>query len=146
MESKSLMAMYRRAGSSHPLRYAPVYLLETTADAAVRATGHLHRTGLDAGVHESFLTTSSESSVTSGLPKEDYFRESVLSFQLAERGRLESEISPLIGGFDVLLRLAAIHDDIITRICEAYETGQLGTRQIRAVKLAAKQVHIRYSS
>jgi hypothetical protein len=39
----------------------------------------------------------------------------------------------------VALSAAAIHDDIVTRICEAYLTGNLGERQIKAVKLAAKQ-------
>jgi hypothetical protein len=142
MEDKTLMAVYRRNGSSHPLRYAPVYLVETTSDTEVARTGHRCSPGLDTSVHESFLETPFESSVEDGLSKEESKRVSVqkyLSFNLAERGRVESEIAPLLGGIDVLLRLAAIHDDIVTRICEAYLTGNLGTRQIRAAKLAAKQ-------
>jgi hypothetical protein len=142
MEGTNLLAVYRRAGSNHPLRYCPIYLRRQTEDAAVPHVGHRRRHKVDSGVHRSFLGTSSESFITDGLPKEEYFRGSSagsLSFQLAQRGRLESQIAPLVGGFDVLLRLAAIHDDIVTRLCEAHLTGHLGERQIRAAKLAAKQ-------
>jgi hypothetical protein len=142
MEDKTLMAVYRRNGSSHPLRYAPVYLVEMTSDTEVARTGQRRPPGLDTSVHESFLVTPFESSVEDGLPKEESKGASIqkcLSFNLAERGRLESEIAPLLGGIDVLLRLAAIHDDIVTRICEAYLTGNLGGRQIKAAQLAAKQ-------
>jgi hypothetical protein len=142
MEDKNLLAVYRRDRSSHPLRYAPVYLVGTTSDTEVARTGHRRPPALDTGVHESFLVTPFESSVRDGLTKEESKGDSVqkcLSFKLAERGRLESEIAPLLGGIDVLLRLAAIHDDIVTRICEAHLTGHLGERQIKAAKLAAKQ-------
>jgi len=142
MEDKTLMAVYRRNGSSHPLRYAPVYLVEATSDTEVARTGRPRPPGLDTGVHQSSLVTPFESSVEDRLPKEESKGVSVqrrLSFNLAERGRLECEIAPLLGGIDVLLRLAAIHDDIVTRICEAYLRGDLGERQIKAAKLAAKQ-------
>jgi hypothetical protein len=142
MEDKTLMAVYRRNRSSHPLRYAPVYLVETTSDTEVARTGRRRPPGLDTGVHGSSLVTPFESSVEAGLPKEESKGVPVqkcLSFNLAERGRLEFEIAPLLGGIDILLRLAAIHDDIVTRICEAYLTGNLGERQIKAAKLAAKQ-------
>jgi hypothetical protein len=142
MEKRNLMAVYRRKGSSHPLRYAPVYLVGTSSDTEVARTGHPRPPRLDTGVHESFLAIPFESSVEDGLPKEETKGVSVqkcLSFNLAERGGLEAEIAPLLGGIDVLLRLAAIHDDIVTRICEAHRTGQLGERQIKAAKLAAKQ-------
>jgi hypothetical protein len=147
MEGKNLMAIYRRNGSSHPLRYAPVYLAGATSDTDVRQTGHRRSPGLDTRVHESFLRIPFESSVEDGLPKEESKKgvsvRNYLSFNLAERGRLESEVAPLLGGIDVLLRLAAIHDDIVTRICEAYLTDNLGDRQIKAAKLAAKQSQTR---
>jgi hypothetical protein len=142
MEDKTLMAIYRRNRRSHPLRYAPVYLVEMTSDTEAARTGHRRPPGLDTSVHESSLVTPFESSVEDGLSKEESKGVSVrkrLSFNLAQRGRLESEIAPLLGGIDVLLRLAAIHDDIVTRICEAYLTGNLGARQIKAAQLAAKQ-------
>jgi hypothetical protein len=143
MEDKTLMAVYRRNGSSHPLRYAPVYLVETTSDTEVPRTGRRRPPGLDTGVHQSFLVTPFQSSVEDGLPKEEnkkgVFVRNYLSFNLAERGRLESKVAPLLGGIEVLLRLAAIHDDIVTRICEAYLRGDLGERQLKAAKLAAKQ-------
>jgi hypothetical protein len=143
MENKNLMAVYRRDGSSHPLRYAPVYLVEMTPDMKGARTGQRCQPELDAGVHQSFLSTSLKSFLEDGLPKEESKKgvsvQSYLSFNLAERGRYEREVAPLLGGMDVLFRLAAIHDDIVTRICEAYVTGNLGERQIRAAKLAAKQ-------
>jgi hypothetical protein len=120
-----------------------VYLVGATSDTDVRQTGHRRSPGLDIDVHESFLVTPFESSLEDGLPKEGSKKgvsvRNYLSFNLAERGRLEAEIAPLLGGIDVLLRLAAIHDDIVTRICEAHRTGHLGDRQIKAAKLAAKQ-------
>jgi hypothetical protein len=147
MEDKTLMAVYRRDGSTHPLRYAPVYLVQTVSDTEVARTGQRCQLKLDAGVHESFLLTPFESFLENGRPKEESQKgvsvQPYLSFNLAERGRYELEVAPLLGGMDVLLRLAAIHDDIVTRICEAYLRGHLGERQIKAAKLAAKQSQTR---
>jgi hypothetical protein len=67
MEDKRLLAVYRRNGSSYPLRYAPVYLVEVTSDTKGRLTGQPRPPRLDTGVHESFLATPFESSVTDGL-------------------------------------------------------------------------------
>jgi hypothetical protein len=146
MEDKKLMAVYRREGSSHPLRYAPVYLVETILDTEGPRTGHWCQPGVDTDVHQSILVIPFESSVDDGLPREENKGDTVrthLSFNLAERGCLETKVAPLLGGIDVLGRLAAIHDDIVTRICEAYVSGHLGDRQIKAAKLAAKQTQIR---
>ena len=122
MEGKNLLAVYRRPGSSQPLRYAPVYLMGTP-DSDVGVTGHRALPKVDIGVHQSLLLTPFESSVRNGLPKEESKKglsiQNYLSFNLAERGRYEREVASLLGGMDVLLRLAAIHDDIVTRICEA---------------------------
>jgi len=142
MEQKKLLAVYRRAGSSHPLRYSPIYLVGE--DSAVRQTGHRCRPKVDTGVHQPFLSTLQESSLAGVRPEPQIGRDPsprLLSFDRAQRGRLETQIAPLIGGFDVLFRLAAIHDDIITRVCEAHNTGQFANRQIRATRLAAKQSH-----
>jgi hypothetical protein len=143
MKETSLLAVYRRVGSSHPLRYAPNYLMRKTEDAAVPHIGHRRPRKVDAGVHQSFLSTLSESSLADIRPEQQRpvgdASPRPLSFDPAQRGRLESQIAPLLGGFEVLFRLAAIHDDIITRLCEAHQTGHLGERQIRAAKLAAKQ-------
>jgi hypothetical protein len=141
LEDKTLLAVYRRSGSSHPLRYAPVYLVKSATDNEVRESGQSAQPALDTGVHESFLQTRLKSE-QDGLPKKESKRgsfKSSLSFNLAERGRIERDVAPLLGGIDVLCRLAAIHDDVITRICEAYVRGDLGERQIKAAKLAAKQ-------
>jgi hypothetical protein len=142
MEQKNLLAVYRRAGSSHPLRYSPLYLIGQ--DTGVRQTGHPCRPEVDTGVQQPFLTTIKESSVK-GCRREQRTGSDatppLLSFERAQRGWVETQIAPLLGGFDVLFRLAAIHDDIITRLCEAHYTGQLGERQIRSAKLAAKQTH-----
>jgi hypothetical protein len=143
-EEKSLMAVYRRDGRRQPLRYAPMYLVASTLDSVVERSEHRCPAGMDTDVHQSFLGIQLESSEEEGLPKEHYEGVSVpkpLSFNLAERGRVETELATILGGFDVLLRLAAIHDDIITRLCEAHVTGHLGHRQIKAGKLAAKQTH-----
>jgi hypothetical protein len=140
MEETNLLAVYRRVGSSHPLRYVPNYLMR---DTAVPHIGHRRPRKVDAGVHQSFLSTLSESSLADGRQKQQRpVRDASprpLSFDRAQRGRLECQVAPLLGGFEVLFRLAAIHDDIITRLCEAHQTGHLGERQIRAAKLAAKQ-------
>jgi hypothetical protein len=143
MEDKNLIAVYRRSGSSQPLRYAPVYLVGPTSDTGVRRTGQRCTPGSDTGVHESCLVIPFESTLEAGLPKKEESKgvsvQTHLSFNLAERGRLEPEVASLVGGIDVLLRLAAIHDDIVTRMCEAHLAGHLGDRQIKAAKLAAKQ-------
>jgi hypothetical protein len=144
MEDKTLMAIYRRNGSSHPLRYAPIYLVKMTSDTEVARTGQRGPPGVDTNIQESFLATPLESSVAGRPPKEEKTGASVrksLSFNLAERGRLELELAPILGGIDVLVRLAAIHNDIVTRICEAYVTGNFSARQIKAARLAAKQSH-----
>jgi hypothetical protein len=143
-EEKNLITVYRRVGRSQPLRYAPMYLVGSSLDSAVDASGRQCPAGMDTGVHQSFLGIQFESS-EEGLPKEDYegvFFPKRLSFNLAERGRIETELATIMGGFDVLLRLAAIHDDIVTRLCEAHVTGQLGYRQIKAAKLAANQTQL----
>jgi hypothetical protein len=100
---------------------------------------------VDTAVQQSSLGIQFESFEAEGLSKEEYEGVSFpkpLSFNLAERGRVETELATIMGGFDVLLRLAAIHDEIITRLCEAHVTGQLGYRQIKAAKLAAKQTQL----
>jgi hypothetical protein len=141
MEEHSVLAVYRRRGSAHPLRYAPVYL-EQAAPSLVRHSGQSWPEQLDNGVHESFLSILPESSEEDGLPKgalERVSLQSQVSFKLGERGGLESELARVLGSFDVLLRLASIHDHIITRLAEALVKDQLGDRQIRAAKLAARQ-------
>jgi hypothetical protein len=146
MEEKKLIAVYRRNGSSHPLRYAPVYLVGTISDTEVTRTGHSCPAGLDTDVHQSFLVTPFKSSLEDGLPKEESKGASVrahLSFNLAERGRLETKVAPLLGGMDVLFRLATIHDEIVTRLCEAHLRGHLTERQIKAAQLAARQTQMR---
>jgi len=143
-EERKLTAVYRRDGRRQPLRYAPMYLVDSTLDNAVDGSGRRCPAEMDTGVHQSFLGTQFES-FEEGLPMEDYEEVSFpkpLSFNLAERGRVETELATILGGFDVLLRLAAIHDDIITRLCEAHVTGHLGHRQIKAAKLAAKQTQL----
>jgi hypothetical protein len=143
MEETNLLAVYRRRASSHPLRYAPNYLIRKTEDTAVPHFGHRCPRKVDARVHQSFLSTLSESSLASCRPEQQRpvgdDNPRPLSFDRAQRGRLESQVAALLGGFEVLFRLATIHDDIITRLCEAHQTGHLGERQIRAAKLAAKQ-------
>jgi hypothetical protein len=143
-EEKNLIAVYRRDGRSQPLRYAPMYLVGSTLDSAVDGSGRQCPAGMDTAVHQSSLGIQFES-FEEGLPKEDYEGVSFpkpLSFNLAERGRIETELATILGGFDVLLRLAAIHDDIITRLCEAHVTGHLGHRQVKAAKLAANQTQL----
>jgi hypothetical protein len=142
LEDKKLLAVYRRHGSSNPLRYAPIYLAETMSDKKIARTGQRCQPELDADVHESFLSIQLKSFLQNGLPKEDSNNKAGqhhLSFSLAERGRIEPEVAGLLGGIDVLYRLANIHDSIVTRLCEAHMRGELGQRQIRAAKLAAKQ-------
>jgi hypothetical protein len=142
MEDKNLIAVYRRRGSRQPLRYAPVYLVGQTSNTDVRRVGQRRTPGLDTSVHESCLVIPFESTLKVGLPKEEskgVSGQTHLSFNLAERGRLEPQVASLVGGIDVVFRLAAIHDDIVTRMCEAHLTGHLGDRQIKAAKLAAKQ-------
>jgi hypothetical protein len=144
LEEKKLLAVYRREGSTHPLRYAPVYLTETTSDRKIARTGQRCRPELDADVHESFLPIQLKPFLQNGLPKEDSNNKAgqpELSFSLAERGRIEPEVAGLFGGIDVLYRLATIHDTIVTRLCEAHMRGELDQRQIKAAKLAAKQSH-----
>jgi hypothetical protein len=121
-----------------------MYLVGSTLDSAVDGSGRQCPAGMDTDVHQSFLGIQFES-FEEGLPKEDYEGVSFpkpLSFNLAERGRVETELATIMGGFDVLLRLAAIHDDIITRLCEAHVTGHLGHRQVKAAKLAANQTQL----
>jgi hypothetical protein len=142
MEERNLLSVYRRTGSSHPLRYAPIYLIGKMQDTAVPQIGHQRRRRVDAADHQSFLSTPSESFLANVQAKQrsvGHVSPRPPSFDRAQRGLLETRIAPLVGGFDVLFRLAAIHDDIITRICEAYQTGQFGERQVRATKLAAEQ-------
>jgi hypothetical protein len=142
LEEHSLLAIYRRPGSKSSLRYAPVYLEERPPSPAFPRHGHRCPPPADTGVHQSFLSIPLESSLQEGLPRkqigEDRFKGS-LSFDLRERGRIELKLGHLLGDYDLLLRLAAIHDDIITRLCEAYWTDNLGQRQIKAALLAAKQ-------
>ena len=142
MEEKNLLAVYRRAGSSHPLRYAPIYLVGKKQDTAVSQTGHPCPRKVDTGVHQSFLSTHLESFVVGDRAEQRPIGNTLprnLSFNRAHRGRLETEVARRVGGFDVLFCLAAIHDEVITRICEAHSIGHLEDRQIRALKLAARQ-------
>jgi hypothetical protein len=144
LEENKLLAVYRRDGSNKPLRYAPVYLPETTSDTKVARTGQRCQPELDADVHESFLLTQLKPILQNGLPKEETNNkpgQHHLSFSFAERGRIEPEVAGLLGGIDVLYRLATIHDSIVTRLCEAHMKGELGRRQIKAAELAAKQSH-----
>lgn len=144
MEGKGLLSIYRRAGSSHPLRYAPVYLTDSR-DKGVSHPGQECLETPDAGVHESFLKTLPESSLRpAGLRSKGLTaaRSDVLPFNIAQRGRLETQVAPVIGSFDVLLRLATIHDDAVTRVCIAHQAGYLGPRQIKAAKLAAAQCQL----
>jgi hypothetical protein len=142
LEAHNLLAVYRRAGSKSSLRYAPVYLDESQRLPAVPTRGHACPPPTDTGVQESFLSTPLESSLQEGLPRKrigDERFKPTLSFDLRERGRIELKLAQLLGDYDVLMRLAAIHDDIVTRLCEAYCTNNLGPRQIKAALLAAKQ-------
>jgi hypothetical protein len=148
MEGQVHLSVWRSLGSRHPLRYSPKYL--ETADTGVAKAGQGRPGEMDMGVHQSFLSNLPQSSLA-GLPTVERptpapgqkFVSQGLSFKRAERGRHELQVAPLVGGIDVLYRLAAIHDDIVTRICEAHCRGELGARQIRAVKLAAKQCRFR---
>jgi hypothetical protein len=142
LEGHNLLAVYRRAGSKSSLRYAPVYLDQGLSPPTFPIQGHACPPATDTGVHQSFLSTPLESSLLEGLPRkrigEERFKPT-LSFDLRERGRIELKLGYLLGDYDLLLRLAAIHDDIVTRLCEAYCTNNLGPRQIKAALLAAKQ-------
>jgi hypothetical protein len=62
-----------------------------------------------------------------------------LSFKLAQRGKLEVEVARLIGGYDLLSRLAAVNEEIVNRLCEAQHRGIFEDRLIKATSLAAKQ-------
>jgi hypothetical protein len=142
LEERNLLAVYRRAGSSNPLRYAPIYLATGKRDIDVWQSGHRRLETADIGVHQPFLCTLPESSLEAAAgrtQKQNQGGVEVLPFKFAERGRIENQIAPLFGGFDVLWRLAAIHDGTITRLCMAHQTGRLGPREIKAAKLAAAQ-------
>jgi hypothetical protein len=142
MEANRMLAVYRHPNKKRPLRYAPIYLAnERRRDIPVVANRHSCPSRVVAGVHQSYLPTQFESFV-GGRPTQEVDNLCVSqspSFSLTERGRLEAVIAPLLGGMHVLLRLAVIHDDIITRLCEAHQREKLGPRQIKAAKLAAKQ-------
>jgi Helix-turn-helix domain len=142
LEAKNLLAVYRRAGSSHPLRYSPIYLTVAKPDTDVPQIGHVCPEKVDIGVHQPFLKTLPESSLkpaTEQAGRLSRMGSGVLPFKIAERGRIEMQVAPLIGGFDLLSRLAAIHDGIVTRLCVAHQTGCLDARQVRAARLAAAQ-------
>jgi hypothetical protein len=140
MEKKKVLAVYRQPGSRHPLRYAPVYL----PDIAVHRGGHQWPELPDIDVHQSFLDTQSRSFLAAArsdaADKGRGANHKLPSFKLTERGRFEAQLADRIGGLDVLSRLAAVHDDIITRLCEALYSNNLGDNQIRSLKLASKQV------
>jgi hypothetical protein len=142
LEEHNLLAVYRRSGSKSSLRYAPVYLQDSQPSPAFRPHGHACPRFADTAVHQSFLSTPLESSLHEGIPTKRIGEENLkraLSFDLRERGRIEIALGHLLGDYDLLLRLAAIHDDIITRLSEAYCTNNLGPRQIKAALLAARQ-------
>jgi hypothetical protein len=142
LEEHNLLAVYRRPGSKSSLRYAPIYLEESQAVPGFPMRGHACPSPADTGVHQSFLSIPLESTLQEGLARKRMEQErykGTLSFDLRERGRIEIKLGQLLGDYDLLLRLAAIQDDIITRLSEAYSTNNLGPRQIRAALLAAKQ-------
>jgi hypothetical protein len=150
MEESNILSVWRLRGSHYPLRYAPVYPAGKTQDACVPDIGQSRPEQVDASVHQPLLQNLPKSPLAgaqalarSSIATKEEFSAQRLSFKRAERGRLESQVAPLVGGFDVLSSLAAIHDEIVTRICEARCRGELGERQIRATKLAAKQSRIR---
>ena len=142
MEERNMLSVYRRAGSSHPLRYAPLYLVKKATDTDVPVGGQECPPKSDSGVHQSLLRILPQSCEVGSRLKKESKKDSgdeELTFNRWERGRLETQVAHLLGGFDILLRLAAIHDDIVTRICQAYHDNQLGPRQIKAARLAAIQ-------
>ena len=111
MEDRNLLSVYRRERSSQPLRYAPIYL--QSADTIVRQAGHGSPPEPDSSVHQSYLRIR-QNLLTDGRAIEDRADANrKLSFKLAERGRYEAQIASLIGGYDTLLRLASVHDDIV---------------------------------
>jgi len=144
MEKVRLLTVWRRTGSRHPLRTAPNYLPELR-DATVPNSGLPGPQGSDTGVHQSFLGILPEPALVgcrgSELPRTGKRRSArmALAFNPAQRGRIECQVAHLLGGFDVLSRLAAIDDQIVTRLCQAHCTGNLHERQIKAAKLAAQQ-------
>jgi hypothetical protein len=144
MEDIGAVSIWRLKGSSRPLRYAPVYLQAKTRDTTVGQSGHECSEQLDNAVHESFLSTQSISALSAAeavklSPAQNMHVQPHLSFKLAQRGKLEVEVARLIGGYDLLSRLAAVNEEIVNRLCEAQHRGIFEDRLIKATSLAAKQ-------
>ena len=147
MEQIGVLSAWRLQGSRHPFRYAPVYFRGKKQDTRVLSLGQRCPETMDARVHKSFLQNLPKSPLVNVPATEQRLlalyepTSHRLSFKRSERGKLEPQIAQRLEGFDVLSRLAAINDEIITRLCEAHCRNELSERQIRAAQLAAKQSH-----
>ena len=146
LEHSLLLSIFRIRGSRYPLRYAPVYLPDRNADVGVSTTGHHGPGRADAQDHQSFLDTPDKSSLNPGRARRgnETTKSAALSFDKTDRINIEFQVADLIGGYDELLSLAFIDDDIISRLCEAFQRKELGYRQIKATRLAVNQLGRRW--
>jgi hypothetical protein len=119
-------------------RYAPRFLdADLTSD--VSADGHFCPEDPDKNDRESFL----EIHPTKSFPTETVRQAQPAPYMSStKRGKLELKIAELLGadGWEVLHQLSKHDDAIVQRLCDALSTGALGTREITAARLAARQL------
>lgn len=127
-----LIMLQRRKG----LRYAPVFSDEDLA-IPVSKRGHAGANSVDTDGGESSLSIQSKSSSTGIAPVGGCVPHR--NFDPRQRGAIEIKLAEMLGGMDVLARLAAIDEAVIDRLCQAYADGVLSERDLAAARLAAQQ-------
>jgi hypothetical protein len=123
------------------LRYAPVFLPED-ADRPVPTSRQNCPSVPDKNVEESSLGILINKSSPSVGEHGKRSRSTASKYERRQRGSYEAEVATLLGkdGFEILMRLSALDDAIVERLCRACADGQLGTRELIAARLAAEQL------
>ena len=122
-------------------RYAPVFL-SGDEDKNVVTNGHRRPPVPDTDVRESLLLIPIKSSTSMVAAAAEITASTASTYDPRQRVEIEVKIAAMLGsnGIDVLARLAAVDNSIIDRLCRAYVSGALGTRELAAARLAAQQV------
>lgn len=121
-------------------RCAPVFL-PGDEDKIVTTNGRRRRPVPDTDVRESLLLIPLKSSTSTAAAPVETTQSTASTYDPRRRGEIEVKIAAMLGsnGIDVLARLAAVDSTIIDRLCRAYASGSLGTRELAAARLAAQQ-------
>jgi hypothetical protein len=141
LETFGLIRLIRSPRKKSQHRYAPVFIDKDT-DILVPLKRQICPRVPDTNVHQSSSEIYLESSSTVVVPNRDTPKgRTRLSFGREKRGALELKVADLLGadGMELLSKLAAIDDEIIDRLCQAYADGVLSERDLAAVRLAAEQ-------